>query len=150
MISVQPLVKQETRRRGSHGMFFMPWVRSGKPHGTDNVPWLPVALLLSVLLAPVPAAAQSGTTGGEWRAYGADRGSTKYAPLDQISRDNVSRLQIAWRRPVVDPQILARNPELNVPSNFRVTPLMVNGVLYSPNTKREDFLYLIMPLRLAD
>jgi quinoprotein glucose dehydrogenase len=101
--------------------------------GTDNVPWLPLALLLAVLLAPSPAAAQSGTTGGEWRAYGADRGSTKYAPLDQINRDTVSRLQIAWRRPAVDPQIMARNPELNVPSNFRVTPLMVNGVLYSPN-----------------
>ena len=135
MIAAQPLVKPETRRRGSHGMFFMPWVRSGIAHGTDSVPWLPLALvvgclfvLLAVFLAPPPAAAQSGATGGEWRAYGADHGSTKYAPLDQINKDTVSRLQIAWRRPAVDPQIMARNPELRVPNNFRVTPLMVTRV----------------------
>ena len=92
-----------------------------------------LALLFAALVCALPAAAQSGATGGEWRAYGGDRGSTKYAPLDQINKNNVSRLQIAWRRPAVDPQILARNPELKVPNNFRVTPLMVDGVLYSPN-----------------
>ncbi|MGH9784730.1 MAG: hypothetical protein ACRD88_11130, partial [Terriglobia bacterium] len=116
--------------------------RGGLVPGTGRAPRLPLAsvvrcllalLLPAVLLFPPPAAAQSGTTGGEWRAYGGDRGSTKYSPLDQINRDNVSRLQIAWRRPAVDPQIMARNPELRIPGNFRVTPLMVDGVLYSPN-----------------
>jgi quinoprotein glucose dehydrogenase len=123
-------------------MFLMPWVRSGKSHGTNSVPWLPVARFAGCLLAalialllstPTPALAQTGTQGGEWRAYGGDRGSTKYAPLDQINGSNVNRLRIAWRRPAVDAQVLARDPELRVPNNFRVTPLMVNGVLYTPN-----------------
>ena len=47
------------------------------------------------------AAAQ--TENGEWRRYGGDPGSTKYAPLDQINKSNVSKLRIAWRRPAVDP-----------------------------------------------
>lgn len=92
-----------------------------------------LGVLLAGLLSMPLAAAQSGTTEGEWHAYGGDRGSTKYAPLDQINRDNVSRLRVAWRRPAVDAQVLARDPELEVPNNFRVTPLMVNGILYSPN-----------------
>src|SRR4029078_1981631 len=69
----------------------------------------------------------------EWRSYAADRGSRKYAPLDQINKDNVGTLKIVWRRPAVDPQLVARQPGLRVPNNFRATPLMVNGVLYSPN-----------------
>ena len=76
-------------------------------------------------------AAQTGN--GEWRSYCGDAGSTKYAPLDQINKDNVKKLRIAWRRPAVDPQLAARDPELQVPNNFRATPLMVSGVLYSPN-----------------
>ena len=52
-------------------------------------------------------ATQSGAPrNGEWREYGGDQGCTKYSPLDQINKDNVSRAAIAWRRPAVD----RRNP----------------------------------------
>lgn len=74
-----------------------------------------------------------GTQNGEWRSYSGDPGSRKYAPLDQINKDNVKTLKIAWRRPAVDRQLLVRDPELRFSNNFRATPLMVNGVLYSPN-----------------
>ena len=37
-----------------------------------------------------------GSPTGEWRAYSADEGSTRYSPLDQINRDNVKNLQVAW------------------------------------------------------
>ena len=87
-------------------------------------------LALGLCLA-ANASAQTG--GGEWRAYSGDPGSMKYAPLDQINKTNVKSLRIAWRRPAVDPGLLARDPKLEVPNNFRATPLMVNGVLYSPN-----------------
>ena len=73
------------------------------------------------------------TQNGQWRAYSGDPGSMKYAPLDQINKANVSTLRIAWRRPAVDPQLIKIDPKLQVPNNFRATPLMVNGVLYSPN-----------------
>ena len=61
-----------------------------------------------VLIAVVAnLAAQRGALGGEWRSHSGDRGSTKYAALDQIGKDNVSQLRIAWRRPAVDPALVA-------------------------------------------
>ena len=55
------------------------------------------ALLFAAFLSLLPAAAQTGAAGGQWRAYGGDNGNTKYSPLDQITRDNVKDLKIAWR-----------------------------------------------------
>ncbi len=50
-----------------------------------------------LLSATLPLAAQTGAKNGEWRSYAAEPGSTKYSPLDQINRDNVKDLRIAWR-----------------------------------------------------
>jgi quinoprotein glucose dehydrogenase len=70
---------------------------------------------------------------GEWRYYGGDKGYTRYSPLDQITRDNVAKLEIAWRRPALDAQYSQGFPELSPSPYFRSTPIMVNGVLYAPN-----------------
>jgi quinoprotein glucose dehydrogenase len=77
--------------------------------------------------------AQRGARNGEWRSYNGDTGSTKYAPLDLINKTNVSKVEILWRRPAVDASVMARNPGLQYSNNFRATPLMVDGMLYSPN-----------------
>ena len=37
-----------------------------------------------------------GSSYTEWPAYGGDPGGTRYSPLDQINRDNVSSLKLAW------------------------------------------------------
>ncbi len=82
---------------------------------------------LALFLASATAAtgrAQSGASVGEWHHYGADVASTRYAPLDQIDRDNVADLQIAWRW---QSDNFGPRPEFN----YRTTPLMVNGVLYA-------------------
>jgi len=97
-----------------------------------DIPGL-VFLLLSALGAITPAQSQTGAADGEWRAYGGDIGATKYAALDQIDKSNVANLRIAWRRPAVDASIRARAPNLRLSNNFRATPLMIGGVLYSPN-----------------
>jgi quinoprotein glucose dehydrogenase len=89
--------------------------------------------LTYVIALSAALAAQHGATGGEWRSYNGDSGSTKYAPLDQINKDNVAKLAIAWRRPAVDARLRALDPKVTFGSNFRATPLMVGGVLYSPN-----------------
>jgi quinoprotein glucose dehydrogenase len=73
-------------------------------------------------------AEQAGVTGA-WRAYGADYASTKYAPLDQIDRNNVGSLRVAWRWDSIDNAMLAANPDLRTFVN-EGTPLMVDGVLY--------------------
>ena len=95
-----------------------------------------LAALMAVMAAPWlalwPLDAQSGPA-GQWRAVGGDAGYTRYSPLDQINRNNVRALKVAWRRPGVDPGLKQQFPELRVSGNFRSTPLMINGVLYAPN-----------------
>ena len=85
------------------------------------------------LVGAVPVSAQQGATDGEWRVYAADIGATKYSSLDQIDRDNVANLRIAWQRPSLDQSILDAVPGLAVGNRFRSTPLMIDGVLYTPN-----------------
>ena len=92
--------------------------------------WMWMALATSLCLT---GGAVAQTENGEWRSLSGDPGSTKYAPLDQINRTNVKNLRIAWRRPAVDPLLSGKDPKLQVPNNFRATPLMIGGVMYSPN-----------------
>ena len=82
-------------------------------------------------LAVVGIGAQAAQ--GQWRYPAGDSGSTRYSGLDQITRDNVRQLTVAWRRPAVDPSLTAATPTLNAPRDFRATPLMIDGVLYSSN-----------------
>lgn len=89
--------------------------------------------LAIVVLATALGVAQQGARGGEWRWHSGDLGSTKYAPLGQINKDNVALLHIAWRRPAVDSSIVEKRPGFSFSHDFRATPLMINGVLYSPN-----------------
>src|SRR5262249_18818511 len=89
--------------------------------------------ILSLAVAAGAASAQQPTAPGEWRTYGGDKAFTRYSPLAQIDRDNVSKLRVAWTRPAVDPLIKDKIPGLNVPNYFRGTPIMINGVLYAPN-----------------
>lgn len=83
-----------------------------------------------VLAGATGAAAQQQV---EWRSYSADPGSTKYLAVDQITPSNVATLTIAWRRPALDAELRKLEPSLTFSNNFRATPLMIGGVLYSPN-----------------
>ena len=116
-----------------------------------------VASLVVYNLGTTPANAQYGATDGEWHAYGGDIGSTKYSPLDQISRNNFSDLEVSWRWKSADAflstttpdggewwtslsnivdSLESENPNLyrnqNTPriSSMQATPLMIGGVLY--------------------
>lgn len=74
-------------------------------------------------------AAQS--TNGEWRAYAGSNASAKYSPLDQINKDNVGTLQIAWRQSVVPIEARRGRSSVSLATNYQVTPLMVGGQLYA-------------------
>ena len=93
-------------------------------------------LLCLVLLAVQPnqVHAQQSTFHGEWRSYASDKANTKYTPLEQIDRDNVSKLSVLWRRPALDPGITERFPDLNPSNVLQATPLMIGGVLYTSNS----------------
>jgi len=81
-------------------------------------------LLILVLSLPVVGRAQKGAINGEWRAYGADEGSSRYSPLDQITRDNVKNLQVAWSWK------FDNYGSVQETNTSETTPIMVNGVLY--------------------
>src|SRR5262249_54042621 len=90
-----------------------------------------------VPLAVLPrhtATAGDPLANGEWPYYSGDNGARKYSPLDQINKDNVSQLRVAWRRPQLDPAVAALLPQnFRLSNNFRSTPLMVHGVMYASN-----------------
>ncbi len=66
----------------------------------------------------------------EWTHYSGNAASHKYSPLDQINKDTIAKLQIAWRWPSVDNAVVAANPTSR-PGPYNDTPLMVKGVLYT-------------------
>jgi quinoprotein glucose dehydrogenase len=94
---------------------------------------IPVVLLIAWSTAPL--AGQYGAKNGEWRAYAGEPGSTKYSPLDQINKENAKNLRIAWRFKTDN---LGPRPDFNM----QVTPLMVNGVLYSQAGTRRNVVAL--------
>ena len=73
---------------------------------------------------------RANSASGEWRWPGGDAGFKRYAPLDQIRKENVSRLTIAWRRPAVDASL---GTDVPYSHDFKATPLMIDGVLYGSN-----------------
>ena len=89
-----------------------------------QVVWSVLLLVVMALGTAVTASAQAGAPAGEWRYYGGDAGSTKYSALDQITRENVGDLRIAWRW-------RTDNFGPRVDFNYQATPLMVGGVLYT-------------------
>ena len=80
-------------------------------------------LVLTSLLIAGRTTAQQGAREGQWRVYGGDEGSTRYSPLDQINRDTVKNMRVAW---VWKSDSLLSNPQ----PTSETTPIMVNGVLY--------------------
>ncbi|MGA9770281.1 MAG: pyrroloquinoline quinone-dependent dehydrogenase [Blastocatellia bacterium] len=85
----------------------------------------------------------------DWPAYGRDGGGTRYSPLDQITRDNVKNLKIAWQY-----RTGAAGEKGRAASRaaFEATPIMVDGTLYlstpfnrvialDPETGKEKWTY---------
>ena len=112
------------------------------------------ALMLAMGLPAATVAAQPGAADGEWRSYAADAWGTKYSPLDQITADNFSDLELAWRWRTADSHLphdsgrgislvpagtLFDRLEAQAPDRWvtrpaigrlSATPLMAGGVLY--------------------
>ncbi len=61
--------------------------------------------------------------GADWPCVGGDRGCSRYSPLDQINRENVARLEVAWTYHTGE---LSRAEKKTI----ECTPLVVDGVLY--------------------
>jgi len=86
------------------------------------------AWIVPAMFAVTPAFAQSVITpqqaAGEWTTYGANLGSHRYSPLDQINADNFKNLQVAWS---LRTDFLGPRPD----GLYGATPLYVNNTLYT-------------------
>jgi quinoprotein glucose dehydrogenase len=76
---------------------------------------LPITSVLALLLASATASA------ADWPNPGYDKAGTRSSPLEQINRQNVSKLQVAWTYHTGDG--IAGRP-------IECTPLVVDGVMY--------------------
>jgi len=92
-----------------------------------------VGVLAALVGAGAAVVRSQDRTLREWRYYGGDHAFTRYAPLDQIGRDNVKTLKIAWRRPAVNSALTDAFPDLKVNPYLKSTPIVVDGVIYTQN-----------------
>jgi quinoprotein glucose dehydrogenase len=77
---------------------------------------LAVVLLGNVLLGDV-----------DWTSYGRDAGGTRYSPLAQVTRQNVTQLKPVWQ---FHTGALTPASDLNGKAAFEATPILVDGTLY--------------------
>jgi quinoprotein glucose dehydrogenase len=98
---------------------------------------------------PAQAATPVSTPGDQWPAYGGDAGGTRYSPLADITRENVSRLTVAWTYRTGE---LGRDARSGRSLTFEATPVHFDGRLYlstafakvialDPDTGREIWTY---------
>ncbi|MGD9903116.1 MAG: PQQ-binding-like beta-propeller repeat protein [Vicinamibacterales bacterium] len=97
----------------------------------------------ALVLLPLSIAVTLGAQGpasppapvGEWRAYHGDNRSLRYSPLDQITRENVGGLRVAWER---DLGPIGPKPEFK----NEAAPLYVDGTLYMTAGMNRDVIAL--------
>jgi len=80
-----------------------------------------LARVAFALLVPVCLSAQSS---GDWWAYGRDQLGSRYSPLTQVTRANVSNLTVVWTFRTGEMEDTRR------PAKFEATPLVIDGVMY--------------------
>lgn len=57
-----------------------------------------------------------------WQYYGGDAGGSRYSPLNQINRDNVAKLKLAWQYRT---GAVRNNPNLKPMIDFQATPILL-------------------------
>jgi glucose dehydrogenase len=104
-------------------------------------------LTLAILIAANVRIAWAETAApGDWPHFNRDAQSTRYSPLDQITADNVSGLQLAWSYvPVIEKSLSSDEKgaefakvlsELNIQNvggvGIKAVPVVIKGVMYVP------------------
>jgi len=77
------------------------------------------------VVAAVPAD-YGGVAAGDWAAYGRSSYGDRYSPLNDITPENVAKLEIAWTFHTGD----IRQPDDPLETTYELTPLKVDGKLF--------------------
>ncbi len=80
-------------------------------------------------LALLAACAAPAAAEGDWPVYAGDAGGQRHSPLDQITRANVTELEVAWQIRTGD---LDADPGPPGHMAFQATPILVDGRLVVP------------------
>ena len=72
-----------------------------------------------VLFATLQVATRAQTSTGDWISIGNDRGCTRFAPMLQINRNNVEKLEVAWTFQTGEGD-----------KTCECTPVIVDGVMF--------------------
>ena len=65
-----------------------------------------VAIAICAEILSLQAGAQPGAPAGEWRSYAADTFGSKYSAVEQITAENFSALEIAWKWQTADTHLV--------------------------------------------
>src|ERR1700751_1022718 len=91
-------------------------------------PHLTLRLLLSVVSCLFSVALFAQTVADtDWAYYGGDPGGMRYSKLSQITRENVSKLKVAWTFHTGD---VSDGKHSKPRSGFETTPILVDGTLF--------------------
>src|SRR5690606_39254369 len=85
-------------------------------------PMTPCSRSLLLALFSLPAATAIGQSGADWPVYLGDKSASHYSTLDQIDRESVARLEVAWTWEGSS----ARDDR----SQIQCNPLVIDGVVY--------------------
>ena len=90
------------------------------------------ALLAAVwllVLHPADSSPQAAPAAGQrdWPAYGGGPADTRYSPLDQINRENVQNLEVAWTY------------DTGEKGGLETSPIVIDGALYGITPSQEIF-----------
>jgi quinoprotein glucose dehydrogenase len=99
------------------------------PRLPADLPRLAATLLIIVAACGTQPGRGAGIADYDWPTYANDPGSSKYAALDQIDRNNVRRLQIAWSWDSPDNEFLKSHTEYAA-GGFKSTPIKIADLLY--------------------
>ena len=75
-------------------------------------------------VATTAACANRSLPNADWPVTGGDAGNSRYSTLDQITRDNVAQLRVAWVYHTGD-------MPTGDQSQIQATPIVIDGVLYA-------------------
>ena len=89
-------------------------------------------ILLVVIVLVLPACSSDETAFRTWRSYGGDPTNSRYSSLDQINRENVHRLEVAWIYRTGDASEEGR-------TQIQCNPIIVDSVLYATSPMLKAF-----------
>ncbi len=86
-----------------------------------------MALVLGCAVTAASHGHAADPPSGDWPVYGHDPGSTRFSPLAQVNRDNVSKLTVAWTFHTGD---ISDGSGDRRRTGFETTPIVVDHTLY--------------------